>query len=110
MAAIKMKIRPTEPCVRYLHHNITSVLDIACMAGIETLRGRGPAVLFRELVERQGSDGLWSGGYDLRVTEPDCRQPWIEARGLYYRDQRGLLTSATSVRALAGLIQDTVFI
>ena len=59
--------------------------------------------LAKELTRRQFQNGGWRGGDNLRVTDPKCYAPWELPEGKLYRDDRGLLTTATAVRALGYL-------
>jgi hypothetical protein len=86
-----------------IHPIVTSfdaagALLTACFAGSPaSLRAR----LAAGLVAAQNDDGGWPGGEHLRVTDPACRRPWIASIGRFYRDGRGLITTAACVRALA---------
>lgn len=82
---------------------IDSVFDVACLTGIAVLAG--DARVARDLVaivcslEQRG--GGWPPGAGLRVTEPDCREPWHQPAGRVYRDVDGVFTTATVLRVLA---------
>ncbi len=75
-------------------------LEIAVLsAGHQGIVGE----LAEELTRRQLQNGGWRGGDNLRVTDPKCYAPWEHPVGKLYRDDRGLLTTATAVRALGRL-------
>jgi hypothetical protein len=59
--------------------------------------------LAKELTRRQLENGGWRGGDNLRVTDQKFYLPWERSEGKLYRDDRGLLTTATAVRALGHL-------
>lgn len=81
---------------------IHSAFDLACVAqALGTVAGSelaGPVL--RELIALQDANGRWPGGANLRVTDPDCAAPWSEPRGRLYIDGRGVITTATALRAL----------
>lgn len=54
----------------------------------------------KELLNNQLLDGRWCGGFNLRVTEPDCAQPWIKPKGHLYRDFASTITTATVIKVL----------
>lgn len=87
-------------------HAIHSLLDLALVTGIADLQG-APAPLTARLagllLEKQRGDGAWPGGPNLRVTDPDCRAPWVDARGALYTDTNHLITTATALAVLARL-------
>jgi hypothetical protein len=57
----------------------------------------------QKLATHQLPNGSWRGDENLRVTDPSCYAPWERPQGKLYRDDRGLLTTAAAVRALARL-------
>lgn len=83
---------------------IESAFDAACVAGIAALR-LGDDPITHELValvcslEQRG--GGWPPGAGLRVTEPDCYEPWHRPAGRVYHDVDGVFTTATVLRVLA---------
>ena len=77
--------------------------NLAALLGIELLRGRAVMPLLGALLARQRSDGSWDGAPNLRVTDPECVEPWKEPRGELYTDTRRTITTATAVRVLARL-------
>lgn len=86
-----------------------SAFDLAYAVGIEHLRApssQGFAELLARLLERQRADGSWCGGYNLRVTDPSCAQPWIEPQGQLYRDIFGTITTASAVMILSEVTND----
>ena len=83
---------------------IESAFDVACLAGIAALR-LGDDRVTHELVElicsMERRSGGWPPGAGLRVTEPDCREPWHRPAGRVYHDVDGVFTTATVLRMLA---------
>ncbi|MGD9934344.1 MAG: hypothetical protein AB7T37_11575 [Dehalococcoidia bacterium] len=78
--------------------------DLACLAGIAAVGGHAAAAgLAAALVSRQMVDGSWPGSLSLRVTDPECEQPWLHPLGRLYTDQHGYITTATALRVLADL-------
>lgn len=59
----------------------------------------------RWLVERQAPEGAWASAAVLRIPEPSVLAPWaLEGSafpGIEARDQHGIFTTATALRALA---------
>jgi len=83
-----------------------SAFETAYAAGIAWLTGeedRADALL-TGLLARQRFDGGWSGAPNLRVTEPDCAEPWESPRGRLYADQRGVITTASVLLVLAEIL------
>lgn len=82
---------------------IHSDFDLACVTGIAALRQSDNLAvdsLLEILMFKQKDDGYWQGDASLRVTHPDCEQPWLQAQGQRYVDCAGLITTATAVRSL----------
>jgi hypothetical protein len=80
--------------------------------GIEHLRDPSSPKfndLLARLLARQHADGGWSGGYNLRVTDPSCARPWEEARGSLYRDMFNTITTGSAVMVLAEVARDSRF-
>jgi hypothetical protein len=81
----------------------SNLLSLACIVAIATLE-LGDCRVTRELarllcsLERPG--GGWPPGAGLRVTEPDCYEPWVNPRGHVYQDIDAVFTTATVLRAL----------
>ncbi|HYR26869.1 MAG TPA: hypothetical protein VEU30_00300 [Thermoanaerobaculia bacterium] len=66
--------------------------------GVPSLRDH----LIDLLIQRQDADGQWDGGFDLRVTNPDCDAPWERNdSGVLYRDMTSTITTASVMRILA---------
>lgn len=82
---------------------IVSAFDLAWVLALSVLDA-DPAcaleALAEQLVAQQQSDGRWPGADDLRVTAPICSHPWVDSLGAYCTDDRGLITTASAVRAL----------
>ena len=79
-------------------------LEVAFLAGV--LHRWNAGVLRDHLLERllgtQEPDGQWEGGFDLRVTDPDCDAPWERSdSGVLYRDFAATVTTASVLRMLA---------
>ncbi|MEM6793142.1 MAG: hypothetical protein AAF725_04135, partial [Acidobacteriota bacterium] len=85
-----------------------TAFELAWAAGIAHLCGRAEAAdsLLEGLLERQLWDGRWPGSPELRVTDPGCRTPWIDAAGELYADHRGLLTTASALQVLTRILRD----
>jgi hypothetical protein len=45
--------------------------------------------------------GRWPGSASLRVTDPDCAEPWNSPLGVYYSDHNATITTASVLRALS---------
>jgi len=87
-----------------------SDFELTYAVGIEKLRNHSSQKyndLLARLLERQHADGGWSGGYNLRVTDPGCAKPWEEARGSLYRDMFNTITTASAVMVLAEVARDS---
>lgn len=84
-------------------HAIHSDFDLACVTGIAALQQVADFAvtsLVEALMRKQQNDGAWQGDKNLRVTHPNCKEPWLQAQGQHYWDSLGLITTATAVRAL----------
>jgi hypothetical protein len=83
----------------------TSLLDLVLALGfIGNLPDTHMSVatpLLRQLLVAQQSDGAWPGSCVLRVTDPDCREPWHHPRGQLYEDCARVVTTALAVRVLS---------
>jgi hypothetical protein len=82
---------------------IESAFDVACVAGIAALRlGDDPVTqkLVARVCSMERRGGGWPPGAGLRVTEPDCREPWRRPAGHVYQDVDGIFTTATALRVL----------
>lgn len=81
-----------------------TALQTAFLAGVMH-RWRIPEMrdrLVDRLIQYQEADGLWEGGFDLRVTDPDCDAPWERNdSGVLYRDTAATVTTASVLRILA---------
>lgn len=86
-------------------HRIATDLDLILATGIATLLEISVANHLVELVcRRQARDGHWAGGPNLRVTDPICFEPWLRPDGRLYTDLHGLITTATAVKVLGGVL------
>jgi len=82
-------------------YDFSSVHELALITGIEALRRSGAApALAAELLRHRLPSGGWPGSPELRVTDPDCPDPWNYPRGALYADAKGLACSASAIRAL----------
>jgi hypothetical protein len=89
-------------------HAIHGAFDLALVTGIASLQQVSPdlvAALAGKLMALQRPDGAWTGSRNLRVTDPDCYQPWSGGQmvGRLYADEDHLITTATALRVLAGV-------
>lgn len=81
--------------------------DLAWAAGVAAQRGApGAAGLLARLLDRQRFDGGWCGGWNLRVTDPACAEPWRVPRGELYLDFRGTITTAGAVAVLTEVLSE----
>ncbi len=87
---------------------VDNAFDLACVLGIATVRcGTAAPIshnLVPELLSLQLPDGSWPGTPSLRVTETTCYEPWRHPQGRTYIDRKGLVTTATAVRALSSCL------
>lgn len=85
-----------------------TAFDLAWRVALST-RG-GPRVVRRHLLDAlvalQDDDGAFPGAPELRVTDPDCADPWIEPRGRLYTDHAGVLATASALTALNEVLRD----
>jgi squalene cyclase len=91
-------------------HAVHSDFDLACVIGIAALQQAGKLVvnsLVKTLLLKQKKDGSWQGAANLRVTHPNCKNPWLYSEGQFYSDLASLITTATAVRALVLVIKDS---
>jgi hypothetical protein len=79
-----------------------NAFELACLAGIEHLAARHEwrDRLTEMLLATQRGDGAFPGAANLRVTDPDCAQPWIDPRGALYADERATITTAMALMTL----------
>lgn len=74
---------------------------LACALGVERLRGGARVEQWEDaLLGQQRPDGRWAGMPSLRVTRPDQWTGGPQAFGRSYRDDAGLITTATALSAL----------
>ncbi len=93
-------------------HAIHGPFDLALVTGIASLQQARPELingLAGKLIALQQQDGAWAGGANLRVTDPDCYQPWSggPACGRLYADEDHLVTTATALRVLTEVTKET---
>ena len=84
--------------------HIESAFDLAWALGILHALHSDPTVITQPLstlCQLQLSDGAWPGAGNLRVTDPDCFQPWQAPAGEYYTDQRHTITTASVLMVLS---------
>jgi hypothetical protein len=86
-----------------------SEFDLAWATGVAVRRGAPQAGdWLTRLLDRQRADGGWRGGWNLRVTDPACAEPWSEPRGDCYLDHRGSITTAAAVTVLTEVLDEPV--
>jgi hypothetical protein len=84
-------------------HALHTWFDVACAllaSGVSASSFVVTELLVNSLLDAQQADGSWPGDLNLRVPDPD-RRGSRRLRGTLYEDCKGLLTTATAVRALA---------
>jgi hypothetical protein len=92
-----------DPSVQATPTDEASPFELAYAVGIEYLRrrpGQYKGELLHRLLDVQKQDGSWEGGFNLRVTEPDCARPWDDPRGTLYADEYSTITTASAITAL----------
>ena len=102
-AAAGHPVPPLGPAPDEPSRSVRSAFDMAWVLAIAALDGDPrPAVssLARLLIDAQRDDGGWQGAPNLRVTSPACHSPWVFPVGQLYTDGRGLMTTASAIRAL----------
>ncbi|WP_322014702.1 prenyltransferase/squalene oxidase repeat-containing protein [Paraburkholderia sp. J12] len=85
----------------------TSAFDLAYAAGIAHWRAPGSAEaarLLSDLLAAQRADGGWTGGFNLRVTDPSCCTPWVRPQGDLYRDRAGSITTGSALFVLSEIL------
>lgn len=102
--ALHLGLRPqvyvSDDSIHALHSN----LDVACAlitAVSVDADSRVITTLTNHLIATQTEDGGWHGSDDLRVTDPQCHEPWRDPIGRRYKDDSGIFTTAYCLRALA---------
>jgi hypothetical protein len=106
--ALRLGLRPEIHVGEDLVHALNSNLDVACAlitAVSVDADSRVVAFLTGHLLATQTEEGGWHGSDDLRVTDPECHEPWRDPVGCRYEDESGILTTAFCMRALALQIQ-----
>lgn len=86
---------------------IDNPFDLGCYIGIEGLRDPSDHRIgghLRALLNWQEGDGRWGCAANLRVTDPGCYAPWDNPEGLYYKDEKSILTTATIARVLSRIL------
>ncbi|SEF35193.1 hypothetical protein ABL840_19440 [Variovorax sp. NFACC27] len=89
-------------------HPSPGAFELAYAAGIAHFRDPGSAEadrLLRDLLCAQRVDGGWTGGFNLRVTDPACTAPWQRPAGELYRDQAGTITTASALFVLTEVLR-----
>ncbi|HEV2801014.1 MAG TPA: prenyltransferase/squalene oxidase repeat-containing protein [Pyrinomonadaceae bacterium] len=82
---------------------IDNSFDLACLVGIEILRGaplEQTGEHARALLKWQQPNGSWRGHANLRVTDDSCYAPWETPVGEYFEDKACTITTATVLRVL----------
>jgi len=81
-----------------------TAFELALAAGIAYYRQQDPSSFISRLLSMQKIDGRFPGGYNLRVTDPDCDAPWQQLTGTYYKDIAGTITTATVIETLTKIL------
>jgi hypothetical protein len=91
-----------DPCKMDI--TIQSCFDLAWSLGLLWFSNKNILKCERALQilwKEQGVSGVWPGSPSLRVTNPDCKEPWIYAKGDYYKDMNGTITTSSVLRVLS---------
>jgi len=100
--------RGTAPAPAAVSHPSPGAFELAYAAGIAHFRNPGSAGAdqqLRELLRAQRVDGAWTGGFNLRVTDPACAAPWQQPVGDLYRDLAGSITTASALFVLTEVLR-----
>jgi hypothetical protein len=84
-----------------------SAFQVAYAFGIEAIRQESREAarrLLTRLLWQQRADGAWPGSFELRVTEPDCAEPWVAPRGQLYRDRCASVTTASTLMVFSEIM------
>lgn len=101
---LRLGLKPNLDVRENTVHALNSNLDVACAlitAVMIHADARVIALLAGNLFAVQTQEGGWHGSDDLRVTDPECHEPWRDPIGRLYEDDSGILTTAFCMRALA---------
>jgi hypothetical protein len=83
-----------------------SAFDLASFIGAAQLCGWPSSrlePLVHTLLATQKPNGSWQGAHNLRVTSPECRKPWEQPVGEYFKDFHCTITTAMAVKVLSEL-------
>jgi hypothetical protein len=83
---------------------IQSCFDLAWSLGILLILGKKTPFFdwaVQTLFDMQEDSGAWPGSSSLRVTEPNCREPWNSPSGEYYTDINSTITTSSVLRVLS---------
>lgn len=86
---------------------VQSCFDLAWSLGILLILGEKTPFFdwaVQTLFNMQKDSGAWPGSPSLRVTHPNCGEPWNTPRGKYYTDINGTITTSSALRVLARLL------
>lgn len=83
---------------------IQSCFDLAWSLGILLILGKKTPFFewaVQTLFDMQEDLGAWPGSPSLRVTEPNCVEPWNSPSGEYYTDINSTITTSSVLRVLS---------
>jgi squalene cyclase len=86
---------------------VQSWFDLAWYIGIQSFQKHDISSYDQNLqilMQNQNESGSWSGSASLRMTAPECREPWVVCKGEYYIDSNGIITTASVLKVLFRLI------
>jgi hypothetical protein len=86
---------------------IQSCFDLAWSIGIISFLKADSLPIDRPiqiLMDLQEISGAWPGSPSLRVTDPECKKPWISSQGDYYTDINSTITTSSVLRVLSRLL------
>ena len=83
-----------------------TAFEQALKIGIMQYRNKNATAEIKQLLNKQLLDGRFSGGFNLRVTDPSCEKPWESPKGKLYYDYASTITTATVIKILKQVIYD----
>jgi hypothetical protein len=90
--------------------NLETAFDLAlycsCLSLVKSDDKKDLLGKITELIELQLPDGSWCDAPVLRLTNNDCKTPWIEQNsGELFSDRQRLFTTATVLNSLSAVLK-----